>query len=89
MVGRKNKETGRPQKKKPVKGQKKSKTEKTPYKDLWSESEEDYYCIISVEVYSNSRSCKKSIKCMLCEHWGHEQYTNVKSRNFYVRLPEL
>ena len=38
-----------------------------------SSDEEEWFCLICVEPYSNSRAGEKWIKCMSCNDWAHEE----------------
>ena len=89
LMAQQRKKKKAPPKKQRSKGQKKSKTKKKTCKPLVesSESEVDDYCIICIEPYSNSRPGEKWVKCALCEHWAHEQCTEIGSRNFAFICP--
>lgn len=41
--------------------------------DISSSDDEDWYCLICVEPYSNSRPREKWIQCSTCRGWSHEE----------------
>ncbi|KAH3736339.1 hypothetical protein DPMN_042902 [Dreissena polymorpha] len=64
--------------------QKKKKPIKRKYDDIDSSDEEDCYCLICVEPYSNSRSREKWIQCVACKYWAHEECTAVSKGHVFV-----
>ena len=68
----------RPSKPKAKKSHKKSK------KEMDSSEEEEWYCLVCVEPYSNSRPRESWIQCFECKKWSHEDCTNVPKNGVYV-----
>ena len=59
---------------KPTKRKSKRSTESKKAKSKNESSDEDeWFCLICVEPYSNSRPGEKWIKCMSCKDWAHEE----------------
>jgi hypothetical protein len=53
----------------------KSRRRKTTY-DPDSEEEEETFCLICTEAYSNSKSRERWVQCISCEMWAHEACTD-------------
>ena len=49
-----------------------------------SSENEDWYCLICVEPYSNSKSREKWIQCIACKDWAHEECTAVSRGKMFV-----
>lgn len=49
-----------------------------------SDDEDDCYCLVCVEPYSNSRSREKWIKCNGCNGWAHLDCTDVTGNGLYI-----
>ena len=64
----------------------KSKTKKSrkPQKEIDSSEEEEWYCLVCVELYSNSRPRESWIQCVACKKWSHEDCTSVSRNDVYV-----
>lgn len=66
--------------KKKNKDKKKAKTTIRNYED--SDSEEECYCLVCVEPYSNSRSKEEWVQCTTCRGWAHKECTD--GSQYYV-----
>ena len=40
-----------------------------------SSSDDENYCVICMDTWSNSKSAEKWIKCLICSNWAHEECT--------------
>ena len=59
---------------------------KTKSKNVNESSDEDeWFCLICVEPYSNSRAGEKWIKFMSCNDWAHEECAPQQS-TLYARI---
>jgi len=53
--------------------------------DTSSDSDdEEWYCLICVEPYSNSKAREKWVQCVACKDWAHEECTAVPKGNVFV-----
>lgn len=74
LLESKNAEAQSKLKKQPIKGNKKGKSlaVKKPKKSVPdSDSEEETFCLVCVEPYSNSKAREKWIRCVTCKRWAH------------------
>ena len=60
------------------------KTKKPSQKDIDSSEEDEWYCLVCVEPYSNSRPREPWIQCQTCKKWSHEECTNVAKHQVYI-----
>lgn len=52
--------------------------------DTSSSDDEDWYCLICVEPYSNSRPREKWIQCSTCRVWSHEECSGTDRALYYI-----
>lgn len=57
-------------------GKPKPKNKKKNKKDYEESEDEDTFCIICTEPYSNSRAREKWVQCTACHMWAHEACTD-------------
>jgi len=50
--------------------------------DSDSDIEPEYYCIVCMEPFSNSKSREKWVKCISCSNWAHAACTDDDKRYF-------
>ena len=68
------KDSSKPAKAKPKKMPGRKPRKKTT-STLSSSDEDDWFCIVCMDTYNNSKPGEKWTKCSYCEHWAHEACT--------------
>lgn len=63
---------------------KKKVTKQNKRKKTSINEEEDTYCMICTQLYSNSRSREAWIQCRRCKYWSHEACAKTKFTAYYT-----
>ena len=47
-------------------------------------SDDEWYCLVCADTYSNSKSREKWIQCYQCKGWAHEECADIPRSGMYV-----